>query len=64
MIYKKVGDSNEQTIQLASGSAVSITVDNLEKFTVYDLRLLAYTIKGDGPSFDMVQMTDQDSKFS
>ena len=62
VIYKKTGEISEQILRLTPATVVSTTIGHLGKFTMYSFRLLAFTIKGDGPSLDMVQMTHQDSK--
>ena len=62
LIYKKPGESEEHIVRVTPGTAVRCSVNNLEKFTVYSFRVLAFTIKGDGPTFDMSEMTAQDGK--
>ncbi len=39
------------------------TLFNLSEFTNYSIAVLAFTVKGDGPSVALVVQTKQDSKF-
>ena len=67
--YKAVGefavDKTEKVAVVNSGSAVQRVVGGLEKYIDYNIKVLAFTSKGDGPNSSVITVrTDQDGKFN
>ena len=60
VIYKKIPGGTDRTVTVM---ARRVELKDLEKFSVCDIRVLAATIKGDGPPSDPIFVyTDEDSK--
>ena len=54
-------DRREKVQEVNDGSAVETVVGNLEKYIEYNITVLAFTSKGDGPnSTEITARTDQD----
>ena len=67
--YKAVGefavDTTEKVEVVNGGDAVEKVLESLEKFINYNIKVLAFTSKGDGPNSSVITVrTDQDGKFN
>ena len=66
--YKAVGefavDKTEKVEIVDSGATEEKVLGDLEKFINYNITVLAFTSKGDGPNSSVITVrTDQDGKF-
>lgn len=64
IIYKKPGEIEEHTVRVTPGTAVRGQINKLERFTEYNFRLLAFTVKGDGSALDWLYVTPEDGTWS
>ena len=67
--YKAVGefavDKTEKVAIVNGGGAELKVLESLEKFIDYNITVLAFTSKGDGPNSSVITVrTDQDCKFN
>ena len=64
LFFKRKGSDESSTVLfIASGSVLSKTVTGLDKFTEYELQVLAFTSVGDGPNSSVkVVRTKEDGK--
>ena len=67
--FKAVGefavDTTEKVEVVNGGDAVQKVLESLEKFMNYNITVLAFTSKGDGPNSSVIRVrTDQDRKFN
>ena len=61
--YSEISSNITQNVRTVNGSTTSIKLEELEKFTKYNISVSAFTSKGDGPLSDEVTVsTDEDGK--
>ena len=64
-VWELAVDKTEKVQVLNDGNAVAQVLGNLEKDMLYNIRVAAFTSKGDGPKSDIVAVqTDQKGKYS
>ena len=59
--YNKSGEGEEENV--VSSGTTNKTLINLNEFTVYNICVLAFTAKGNGPQNCTIVYTAEDSKF-
>lgn len=60
VLYRKHGCNH--TSEKNTSTIKFITLETLEKFTSYDVEVLAFTRVGDGPKANVTVLTDQDGE--
>ena len=65
VLYKRTGDKNDSYANLTTGpNKCLLNITGLKKFTAYSVKVLAFTIKGDGAvSVNISVLTDEDGRF-
>lgn len=61
LLYKKYGPTNVSE-QNATTTMNFTVLTGLEKFTIYDVKVLAFTRVGDGPEAVVTETTDEDGE--
>ena len=61
LFYKKYGPNNAST-QNATTTMNFTVLTGLEKFTIYEVKVLAFTRLGDGPEAAVAATTDEDGE--
>ena len=63
VIYRKTEGGEAEKRKQVNSPTRNVQLTNLTKYTYYSTRVLAATVKGDGPPSDPIQVgTDEDSK--
>ena len=63
VIYQKTEGGETEKRKQVNSPTRNVQLRNLTKYTYYSIRVLAATVKGDGPLSDPIQVrTDEDSK--
>ena len=63
VMYGKTGGGEAEKRKQVNSPSRNVQLTNLAKYTSYSIRVLAATVKGDGPPSNPIQVrTDEDSK--
>ena len=63
VIYEKAEGGEAEKRKQVNSPSRNVQLTNLTKYTSYSIKVLAATVKGDGPPSDPIQVrTDEDSK--
>jgi len=63
VLFKKASGTRNNSISTTSETTRDKELQGLEKFTIYEISVLAFTAKGDGPNSTSIYVsTDEDSK--
>lgn len=62
VLYKRKKNANNSYVNVTS-LVTSVELSNLDKFTIYEVKVLAFTVKGNGAmSNETLVRTDEDGK--